>query len=43
MGVFGNVEKLLVKKGAQTLFCGDSTYKVKVMEFQSFYEIEKLN
>jgi len=35
-GKFGTAQKLLVRRGAWTLFCGVWTFGVKVIEFQKF-------
>jgi len=40
--VFGTVQKPLAKRGAQALFRGIWKYCRIDMEFQSFYELEKL-
>jgi len=39
--IIGTVKKFFARRGAYVLFCGIWNYGVKVIEFQSFYELKK--
>jgi len=40
--MLGTIGKPLARRGARALFCDVLTYGGKIMDFQSFYELEKL-